>query len=84
MPVSDSISDFLTRIRNAGHAKHKTVEVPASKTKLGIAKILKEQGFIEDYEMVEDNVQGKIVVTLRYYRREPAFLEMKRISKHGH
>lgn len=83
MPVSDSISDFLTRIRNAGHAKHKTVEVPASKTKLGIAKILKEQGFIEDYEMVEDNVQGKIVVTLRYYRREPAFLEMKRISKPG-
>jgi small subunit ribosomal protein S8 len=83
MPVTDNISDFLTRIRNAGHAKHKTVEAPASKIKLGIAKILKEQGFIEDYEMIKDDVQGKIVVTLRYYRREPAFIEVKRISKPG-
>jgi small subunit ribosomal protein S8 len=83
MPVTDTVSDFLTRIRNAGQAKHKTTEVPASKLKLAIAKILKEQGYIADFEYIDDSVQGKIVVTLRYYKREPAIRDLKKISKPG-
>jgi len=83
MPVTDTISDFLTRIRNAGKAKHKTTEVPASKLKLAIAKILKEQGYINDYEFVDDGLQGKIVVKLRYYKRQSAIKEIRRVSKPG-
>jgi len=83
MPVTDTVADFLTRIRNAGQAKHKTTEAPASKLKLGVAKILKEQGFIADYEFIDDGLQGKISVTLRYYKRQPAIREMKKISKPG-
>ncbi len=83
MPVTDTVSDFLTRIRNAAQAKHKETEVPASKLKLAIAKILKEQGYISGYEFIDDNLQGKIVVTLRYYKREPAIKELKKVSKPG-
>lgn len=83
MPVTDKISDFLTRIRNAGAAKHKTVDIPCSKLKLDIAKILKENGFIADYEKVEDNVQGTIRVALRYFKREHAIKELKRVSTPG-
>jgi len=83
MPVTDTVSDFLTRIRNAAQAKHKETEVPASKLKLAIAKILKEQGYISDYEFIDDNLQGKIKVTLRYYKRQPAIKELKKVSKPG-
>ena len=83
MPVTDSISDFLTRIRNAGNAKHKTVEIPYSNMKFSIARILKDQGYISDFEKIEDNIQGAIRITLRYYNRKNAILEMKRISKPG-
>ncbi len=83
MPVTDSISDFLTRIRNAGDAKHKTVEIPYSNMKLAIARILKDQGYISDYEKIEDDIQGTIRITLRYFNRKNAILEMKRISKPG-
>jgi small subunit ribosomal protein S8 len=83
MPVTDTLSDFLTRIRNAGQARHKETEIPASKLKLAVAKILKEQGYITDYEFKNDGYQGNIKVTLRYYKREPAIREMKKISKPG-
>lgn len=83
MPVTDQISDFLTRIRNASRAGHKTVTAPASKLKIAIARILKDQGFIADYAIIEDKVQNQIKVTLKYYNREPAIREMKRISKPG-
>ncbi len=83
MPVTDSISDFLTRIRNAGTAGHKTVEAPNSKIKLAIAEILKDQGYIADYKIIEDKVQDTINVSLRYYKRKPAILELKRISTPG-
>jgi small subunit ribosomal protein S8 len=83
MPVTDTVSDFLTRIRNAGQAKHKTTSVPASKLKVAIAKILKEQGYISDYEFIDDGLQGNIQVTLRYYKREPAIKNMKKVSKPG-
>lgn len=83
MPVSDTIADFLTRIRNASSAKHKVVDIPASKLKMAIAAILKDQGFISDFEKVEDDKQGVIQVKLRYYLGQPAIREIKRVSKPG-
>lgn len=83
MPVTDVISDFLTRVRNGGTAHHKTVDVPFSKMKWAICEILKDQGYIEDFEKIEENVQGTIRVRLRYYNRQPAIREVKRISSPG-
>jgi len=83
MQVTDTIADFLTRLRNAGAAKHKTVDAPCSNLKLAICNILKDQGFIEDYKKIDDGLQGLLRVTLRYYERKPAFRELKRISKPG-
>ncbi len=83
MPVSDTIADFLTRIRNASSAKHKVVDIPASKLKMAIAAILKDQGYITDYEKVDDDRQGVIQVKLRYYLGQPAIREIKRVSKPG-
>lgn len=83
MPVTDQISDFLTRVRNAGKAGHKTVDCPCSKTKLHIAEILKDQGFITDVEKIDEGPQGTIRVTLRYYKRKPAIMKIVRISKPG-
>lgn len=83
MPVTDQISDFLTRIRNAGSAGHKNVEIPASKIKKGIAEILKDQGFIQEYEVVPSDIQDSIMVTLKYYKREPVIKTIKRVSKPG-
>ncbi len=83
MPVTDTVSDFLTRIRNAGQAKHNETEAPGSKLKMAIAKILKEQGYISGYEFIDDGLQGRIKVSLRYYKREPAIKVMKKISKPG-
>ena len=83
MPVSDPIADFLTRIRNAQKARHSTIELPASNIKVDIAKILKEQGFISDYQKIEDGVQGTLKVALKYYNRKPAINELKRVSTPG-
>lgn len=83
MPVTDQIGDFITRIRNAGLAGHKEVECPKSKLKLGVAEILKEQGFISDYEAIDEGPQGRIKVTIRYYKRKPAIREIKRLSTPG-
>ncbi|MGA2297902.1 MAG: 30S ribosomal protein S8 [FCB group bacterium] len=83
MPVTDTISDFLTQIRNAGTAKHKTVDIPKSNTKLGLAEILKDQGYIADFEVVTEGNRAYIRITMRYYKREPAFKELTRISKPG-
>lgn len=83
MPVSDTIADFLTRIRNASAAKHKTLEVPSSNLKLAIAEILKDQGFIADFEKTEDSKQGIINIRLRYYLGQPVFREIRRVSKPG-
>ena len=83
MPVTDKVADFLTRIRNAGSAKHKTVDIPASRLKMDLAQILKDNGYIADFEKIEDTVQGTIRVTLKYYQRKHAIIEMIRISKPG-
>ncbi|MCX7908574.1 MAG: 30S ribosomal protein S8 [Ignavibacteria bacterium] len=83
MPVTDVIADFLTRIRNAGQARHKEVDVPFSKLKWAICEILKDQGYIEGFEKIENNVQGTIRIKLKYYNREPVIRDLKRISKPG-
>ncbi|HAW08447.1 MAG: 30S ribosomal protein S8 [Chloroherpetonaceae bacterium] len=83
MPVSDQIGDFITRIRNGGSAGHNTVVAPKSNLKINIANILKDQGYIEDYEVIEEGVQGKIQVKLRYYNKVHVIHEIKRASKPG-
>ena len=66
MSVTDPISDFLLRIRNASKAKKLRVEIPASKMKVGLAEILKKESFIHDYSIVEDNKQNVIKIQLKY------------------
>ncbi|OGO42411.1 MAG: 30S ribosomal protein S8 [Chloroflexi bacterium RBG_16_57_9] len=84
MNMTDPIADMLTRIRNAGNARHKYVVVPASKIKVAIARILKEEGFIESYEATEDKPQGQIRIWLKYTAdREPVMTGLKRISSPG-
>ena len=84
MVVTDTIADMLTRIRNANGMRYGEVSVPASNLKVSLAKILKEEGFIEDYKVVNDNVQGTIVLTLKYgQNKERVITGLKRISKPG-
>ena len=83
MPVTDPISDFLTRIRNASKARKIKVEIPSSKMKEGLVEILKKNGFIYDFKVDEDNKQNVITVLLRYSDGKPAINGLKRISKPG-
>ncbi|GHV97508.1 30S ribosomal protein S8 [Lactobacillus nasalidis] len=84
MVLTDPIADFLTRIRNANMAKHDSVEVPASNIKKSLAEILKQEGFIRDYEVTEDGKQGVIKITLKYGPNgERVISGLKRISKPG-
>jgi small subunit ribosomal protein S8 len=82
--VIDPIADMLTRIRNAIMVRHDSVQVPASKIKVAIAKILKDEGFIADYEIVKGKPHRMIKVQLRYLEdNKPAISGLKRISKPG-
>ena len=82
--VTDPIADMLTRIRNANQMRNKEVEIPASKIKVEIARILKEEGFIVDYKTKKNNVQDVLVLTLKYgENRERVITGLKRISKPG-
>ena len=84
MTMTDPIADMLTRIRNANTAGHKTVDIPASKMKKAIAGILKEEGYIEDFKVTEDNKQGMIKVTMKYgANKERVISGLKKISKPG-
>ena len=84
MVMTDPVADFLTRIRNANMVMHETVEVPASKTKLAIAEILKNAGYIKEYEQVEDGKQGVIRVYLKYGANKTKVITgLRRISKPG-
>lgn len=78
--MNDPIADMITRIRNANRQKHKNVDIPASKIKIGIARILSEEGYIENYEIVGDGVKKNIRVLLKSNR---ALHGLKRISKPG-
>ena len=82
--VSDTIADMLTRIRNANQMRYEEVKVPASNIKKEIARILKEEGFINDYKIENDDAQGTIVLTLKYTdKKERVITGLKRISKPG-
>lgn len=84
MVMTDPIADMLTRIRNANQMKHDTVDMPASKLKSEILAVLKEEGYITDYKLVADGVQGTIRVTLKYLQnKERAVRGLKKISKPG-
>ena len=83
--VTDTISDMLTRIRNANMVKHHIVEIPATKMSLAIASILKQEGYIEDFEEYEENKNKYLLLSLKYKgkSREPVINTIKRISKPG-
>ena len=81
--VTDPIADMLTRIRNANAMRYKEVEIPSSKVKVEIAKILKNEGFINDYKIKKNNVQDVIVLNLKYNNKERVITGLKRISKPG-
>ena len=84
MQITDPIADMLTRIRNAGSAKHETVDVPASKMKKAIAEILLNEGYIKSYQLVDDGTQGIIRITLKYLPgKEKAIQGLRRVSKPG-
>jgi small subunit ribosomal protein S8 len=83
MPVTDPIADYLTRVRNATRAKKPRVEIPASKMKVGLTEILKDTGYVIDYELIDDNKQKKINLVLKYKNGIPAINGLKRISKPG-
>ncbi|MBQ7105241.1 MAG: 30S ribosomal protein S8 [Bacilli bacterium] len=81
--VTDTIADMLTRIRNANAMRYNEVSVPASKLKIELARILKEEGFIKNYKVVKEDAQGSIVITLKYVNKERVITGLKRISKPG-
>ncbi len=84
MQITDPIADMLTRIRNANSAKHQTVDVPVSKMKTAIAEILKEEGYIKGFEIVDDGKQGMIRITLKYgANKEKVISGIDRVSKPG-
>jgi small subunit ribosomal protein S8 len=82
--MTDPIGDMLTRIRNASSARHEKCLVPKSRLKIRIAEVLKEEGFIKDFVVHQDGVQGAITILLKYSgEREPAISDIKRVSKPG-
>ena len=84
MHITDPIADMLTRIRNANNAKHDTVDVPASNMKKSIAQILLEEGYIKNFQMIDNGTQGVIRVTLKYGAgKEKVISGLRRVSKPG-
>ena len=84
MQITDPIADMLTRIRNAGTAKHDTVDVPASNMKKAIAEILLEEGFIKNFQLIDNSTQGIIRITLKYGANKTKTINgLRRISKPG-
>ncbi len=82
--MTDPIADMLTRVRNANNVRHKTVEIPASNVKRSIAAIMKQEGFIKDYEFIKDSKQGILRVHLKYGPGQERIISgLKRISKPG-
>ena len=83
--MTDTIADYLTRVRNAINANHRIVEIPASNIKKSITKILFEKGYILNYKFEDDSVQGNIKIALKYHpvSKEPAIRNLRRVSKPG-
>jgi len=84
MSMTDPIADMLTRIRNANMVKHQKVDIPSSAIKVNIASVLKQEGYIKNYKVISDNLQGVLRVYLKYIDEKDSVInEIKRISKPG-
>ena len=85
MQITDTIADMLTRIRNASSAKHDTVDIPASNMKKAVAQILVDEGYVKNFQVVEDGKQGIIRVSLKYQgaSKTPVIRGLRRVSKPG-
>ena len=84
MQITDPIADMLTRIRNANSAKHETVDIPASNLKKAVAEILLEEGYIKNFQVIDDNTQGLIRITMKYgENKQKVITGLKRVSKPG-
>lgn len=84
MYLTDTVADMLTRIRNANSAKHDTVDIPASKMKISIAKILQEEGYIKGFTVIDDKKQGSIRIVLKYGpNKSQVITGLRRVSKPG-
>jgi small subunit ribosomal protein S8 len=82
--MSDPLADMLTRIRNAGMVRYETVDVPMSNLKVGVAKVLRDEGYIKDYEIVEDDKQGTLRIELKYGPHDERVINgIRRVSKPG-
>ncbi|WP_373047892.1 30S ribosomal protein S8 [Vulgatibacter sp.] len=81
--VTDPIGDMLTRLRNAGRARHEKTVIPASKLKRAIVQVLKDEGYINDFVFHEDNKQGELTVFLKYDGGDSVIRQIKRVSKPG-
>jgi small subunit ribosomal protein S8 len=81
--MTDPIADMLARVRNASRAGHRRVDMPVSKLKAEIARILKENHFVHDFKVLDDGRHGVLRVYLKYHEGEPVIREMKRVSRPG-
>jgi small subunit ribosomal protein S8 len=81
--MTDPIADMLTRLRNASQAKHKRVDMPVSRLKTEIARILKENHFIHDFKVLDDGAHGLLRVYLKYYEDKPVIRNVERVSRPG-
>jgi small subunit ribosomal protein S8 len=83
MTTTDPIADFLTRIRNAGKAKHRRVDIPASRLKKSLGQLLLDKKYIADMTLLEDKKQGVLRITLKYHQGKPVISGMRRVSRPG-
>ncbi len=84
MSMSDPLADFLTRIRNAGMVRYETVDIPMSNLKVNVAKVLREEGYIKDYQIIEDSKQGILRIELKYGPNDELVISgIRRVSKPG-
>lgn len=83
MSMTDPIADMLTRIRNAYRAEKKLVDIPSSRLKIGIARVLYDRGYIRGFRKIDDNLQGVLRIYLAYRNGQPLIVGLKRVSKPG-
>ena len=83
MSMQDPLSDMLTRIRNAQMAGKKSVEMPGSKLKAAVAKVLKEEGYVSDYSLSDEGGKPRLAIALKYYQGKPVIAEIDRVSRPG-
>ena len=83
MSLTDPVADFLTRVRNAINARHQKVDVPLSKLKLEMARILKDEGYIDDFAVKSEGAKSELNIVLKYYAGRPVIERIERVSKPG-